>query len=127
METCNNLFCECVVAAAAWTEINRITGLDISITKFTDVAELWNNSKKYKVINMVHAALLRVLWLVRNDLCSNPAVRPGMQVIWRRTAYMLAQWGILLPEAERRDLNQMVACLEVLAHAPPLLLWPEPG
>jgi hypothetical protein len=57
---------------------------------------LWNNSKKYEVINMVHAALLRVLWRVRNDLCFNHHVWPLMRVIWCRTAYMIAQCGILL-------------------------------
>jgi hypothetical protein len=32
-----------------------------------------------------------------------------------------------LSEVEKEKLNQVVAKLESLVRAPPLLLWPEPG
>jgi hypothetical protein len=87
---------------------------------------MWNNEKK-KLVNMVHAALLRVIWLIRNDICFNRVVWPGMQMVWRKTAWQLAQWEVLLAEGERGKLQVMIAQLEGLARAPPPLLWPEPG
>jgi hypothetical protein len=50
-----------------------------------------------------------------------------MQVVWRKSAYILAQWSILLSGSEKEKLNGVVANLESLVHAPPLLLWLEPG
>jgi hypothetical protein len=76
---------------------------------------------------MAHAALLRALWLMRNDLVFNCVVWPGMQTLWRRTACLLAQWEILVPEAEKGKLKLVGAWIEALARAPPLLLWPDPG
>jgi hypothetical protein len=51
----------------------------------------------------------------------------GMQIIWRRLACTLAQWGILLTGAEKRKLDLVVKRLEDLVRAPPPLLWSEPG
>jgi hypothetical protein len=76
---------------------------------------------------MVHAALLRALWLMINDLCFNRVVWPCMQALWRRTVCLLAQWEILVPDGERERLKMMGVQLESLARAPSLLLWPEPG
>jgi hypothetical protein len=75
---------------------------------------------------MVHAVLLRVIWLIRNDICFNRVVWPA-QMVWRKTAWQLAQWEVLLAEGERGKLQVMIAQLEGLARAPPMLLWPEPG
>jgi hypothetical protein len=127
VETCNHLFCECVVASAAWNELRRITSVSGAIHQFNDVAHMWNHNKKFKFVNMAHAALLRMIWLMRNDMCFNRVIWPGMQVLWRKVAYMLAQWEVLLLVGEKENLHLMVMQLEALARAPPLLLWPEPG
>jgi hypothetical protein len=103
-----------------------ITGTNVCIKSLCDLSSLWP-IKGWRVSNMVHAALLRAMWLMRNDMVFNRVVWLGMQTLWRRTAYLLAQWEILVPEAERGRLKMMGAQLEALARAPPLLLWPDPG
>jgi hypothetical protein len=50
-----------------------------------------------------------------------------MQVLWRKNAYTIAQWSIMLKEEERGRLMMMVKKLECLAQMPPLLSWPELG
>jgi hypothetical protein len=57
--------------------------------------------KKIKITNMVHAALLRAIWLLRNDMYFNRATWPGMQMVWRKTAWLLAQWEVILPVDEK--------------------------
>jgi hypothetical protein len=93
-----------VIVVAAWNEIQRITGSQNAIKKLCDLSSLWKN-KDMIVINMVHAALLRALWLMRNDLVFNRVVWPGMQNLWRKNACLLAQWKILVPEIEKRKLK----------------------
>jgi hypothetical protein len=83
--------------------------------------------KKIKITNMILAALLRVIWLMRNDMCFNQTNWSGMQNMWRKLAFLLAQWGVLLHEEEKEKLQTVTTQLEALARALPMLLWPEPG
>jgi hypothetical protein len=41
-ETWKHLFCECVVASAAWAEVQKIT----KISADSDITNMWNNDKK---------------------------------------------------------------------------------
>jgi hypothetical protein len=116
-----------VVALAAWAKVQKITKISADFHLYSDIADMWNNDKKFKLVNMLHAALLRVIWLMRNDMCFNRVIWPGMQMLWRKTAWLLAQWEVLLPVEERGKMQSVIAQLEGLARAPPLLLWPEPG
>jgi hypothetical protein len=50
-----------------------------------------------------------------------------MQNLWRKLAFLLAQWGVLLHEEEKGKLQVVTMQLEALARAPLVLLWPEPG
>jgi hypothetical protein len=45
-ETCNHLFCECVLASATWTELRRITISTGDFHHFSEVADMWNQDKK---------------------------------------------------------------------------------
>jgi hypothetical protein len=42
-----------------------------------------------------------------------------------KMAYFLAQWNVLLQRTENENFRMKVISLEALAHAPPLLLWPD--
>jgi hypothetical protein len=126
-ESCNHLFCECVDFSAAWSELKIISNNSVDINHISDITNLWNHDKKFRIINMILAALLRVIWLTRNDMYFNRTNWPGMQTLWRKLAFLLAQWGVLLHEEEKEKLQVVTTQLEALAHAPPLLLWPEPG
>jgi hypothetical protein len=126
IETCDHLFWDCDVAKAAWEEMKRITRAQTVINLLCDLSSLWNNKDRI-ASNMVHSALLRALWIMRNDLVFNRVVWPGMQPLWRKTACLLVQWEILVPEAEKGRLKLMGVRLEALVRALPLLLWPDPG
>jgi hypothetical protein len=40
---------------------------EMSISNMHDVAALWNDRKKNKKYNMIFAAVLRTIWITRND------------------------------------------------------------
>jgi hypothetical protein len=126
-ESCKHLFFDCSVATVLWNTVKNLTGVGHSQVSLDTLSDLWGHDKTHKVHNMLNASILWVLWLTRNDMCFNRAPWSGMQVLWRKSAYMLAQWSVLLQGAEKEKLQTMVSTLEMLARAPPLLIWPEPG
>jgi hypothetical protein len=126
LKTCNHLFFDCVVAKAAWTKIKFCAGSVVSVVDINSLAKFRDNKRDNSALNMIHAGLLWVLWLTKNDMYIKRNNWFGMQVIWRRLACTLAQWGILLIGAEKTKLDQGVKHLEGLVRAPPPLLWPDP-
>jgi hypothetical protein len=91
-----------------WLEVKRVLDFKFPPTPVVDISGLWNNKKKYVLMNMVNAAILRIIWLTMNDMVFNRTQWFGMQVLWRKNAYTLAQWSIMLKEEERGRLMMMV-------------------
>jgi hypothetical protein len=79
-ETCDHLFFDCAIASAIWAEVRQIMNLPDAHVTFSSIAELWKNSKKNVVANVVFVVVLWTIWLTRNDMCFNRSVWPGMQV-----------------------------------------------
>jgi hypothetical protein len=65
----SHLFFGCVVAKVIWKEVSRFCGYEVG-TDYLSVAGKWLDKNKYCVINMITAAVLWGLWLIRNDLFS---------------------------------------------------------
>ena len=125
-ETVDHLLFECVVAKAIWSEVQKLTNLGASPMNMSVITSMWKDETRYVVENVIHAAICWTLWLVRNDSFFNHTPWSGLQVIWGKVAYNLAQWSILLKEKGREKLMVMVGAVELLARAPPLLSW-DPG
>jgi hypothetical protein len=126
VETCQHLFFDCVVAANIWKETLDALDTDLKISSIHDVAALWNDRKNKKKHNLIFAAVLRTIWITRNDHVFNRVQWLGMQVLWKRLICSCAQWKILLKEEEKEGLMGMMNKLEGVARRP-LLLWPDPG
>jgi hypothetical protein len=101
--------------------------LKIKISNLSDITSLWNEKKKNTAYNMIFAAILRTIWIARNDQVFNRSQWFGMQEMWRQMVYNCAQWKILLQVEGRGELNLMLSKMEMLAPLPPLLSWLEPG
>jgi hypothetical protein len=95
-ETCNHLFFECVVAKVVSSELNNITGLTINNFSFESTGSMWLCEEKYKVHNSAFSATMWVLWNTRNDLYFNRSPWIGLQTVWRKIAYLMYHWQILL-------------------------------
>jgi hypothetical protein len=101
IESCQHLFFECVVVSSIWAEVKKVLEFHPQIRSITDISALWKDKKKHSLVNMLIAAILRTIWLTRNDMVFNRTQWIGMQVLWRKVACILAQWKILLKEEER--------------------------
>jgi hypothetical protein len=110
-----------------WERVLDALGLNLNISNIHDVAALWVNRKKYKKCNLIFAAVLRAIWITRNDHVFNRVQWFGMQVLWRRLLSNCAQWKILLKEEEKEELIGLMNKLEGVARLPPMILWPDPG
>jgi hypothetical protein len=91
VESCQQLFFECVAASKLWKEIGLILGLRIQIVTLSDITILWNDKKKNALLNMIFAAILRTIWITRNDHVFNRSQWFEMQGMWRQVSFICAQ------------------------------------
>jgi hypothetical protein len=71
-----------LVISSLWKEVSRFYGCEIG-TEYLSVAGKWLDKKKYRVTNMITAAVLRRLWLTSNDFVFNKHVWSDVKLIWR--------------------------------------------
>ena len=105
----------------------RLTGITILPVNYEKIASLWLCESKHEMHNVLHTAVMWVLWKTRNDICFNKTPWTGMQVLWRRLVSALAQWVILLSEAAIEQMSTLLLQLERIARSHPLLTWRDPG
>ena len=125
-ESCCHLLFDCVIANVVWTHVSRMTGKNVVPASFTRIANLWLGENSNKVVNIVHATCMWALWTIRNGLCFNGDIWLGMQAVWRKVAYSLSQWQILLSGDAKTLMARYVEELGALARSPPCLTWPDP-
>jgi hypothetical protein len=73
VETCQHLFFDCVVASKIWKELVAALDINLEISNMHDITYLWNDKRKNKKCNMIFAAVLRTIWITRNDHVFNRA------------------------------------------------------
>jgi hypothetical protein len=62
---------------------------------FESVARFWVADNKHKALNVCSAAVLWVIWKLRNECCFQGARWEGVQVLLRKIARMIRDWSIL--------------------------------
>jgi hypothetical protein len=65
-ESIDTLFFCCVVARNIWEDVSEFLGLRMGID-YISVASKWLSKEKYFVTNLISSAVLRGIWLTRND------------------------------------------------------------
>ena len=97
-ESCSHLFFDCFVAKLIWPIISDIIGVQVGVS-FESVARWWISEKRNSLINTVCTAVLWAIWKLRNEICFQGKVWPGVHDIWRRVASDLELWKILSSDA----------------------------
>jgi hypothetical protein len=67
-ESVDHLFLKCFVACFIWEVVADIMGVEV-IRDFESLAKWWIKGEKYNDVNVVHAAILWILWKKRNNIC----------------------------------------------------------
>jgi hypothetical protein len=109
LESCQHLFFDCVVASELWKEVCSVLEIGLVISNMHVVSSLWEDKKKNNPVNMIFAAVLRTIWITRNDIVFNRSPWLGMQGLWRHLLYNVAQWKIMLKEEGRGVLAAMLS------------------
>jgi hypothetical protein len=65
-ESIAHLFFECIVAKAIWGYAYEFLGFEVG-TNYMSVASKWISRERFYVANIISAAVLRGMWLTRND------------------------------------------------------------
>jgi hypothetical protein len=82
-ESTDHLFFECCVSGAVWDYVNEFLGMSIG-SDYMSVAVKWLDKKKYDVVNIISTALLRGIWLTRNDFVFNNQGCSDVKLVLRR-------------------------------------------
>jgi hypothetical protein len=99
------------------SEVSKICGYEIG-TEYLSVAGKWLDKKKYCVINMITAAVLRGLWLTRNDFVSNKQVWSDVKLIWRSIRKLSSEWMLVCKEENLEMMRSWLSFLDRLIQAP---------
>jgi hypothetical protein len=73
MKLFNHLFFQCVVAKAIWQLVGGVIGCDIG-RDYLSIASKWINKNKCYGVNIFTTAVMRSVWLTRNDMVFNNQV-----------------------------------------------------
>jgi hypothetical protein len=96
-ESIVHLFFGCVVAKVTWGYIRELLGIDIG-TDYLSVATKWLQKEKMYCANVISTAVLRGIWLVRNDMIFNKQVWSSVKWVLRKTVKILREWDIICKE-----------------------------
>jgi hypothetical protein len=110
-ETCRHLFFDCFVAKLVWSGISDLLNVSVG-SDFESVAHWWLSNKKNTVINVVCTATLWSIWKLRNAMCFQGKVWPGVAEIWGRISFELDRWKILLKDAHSELMAKNIQLLD---------------
>jgi hypothetical protein len=112
------LIFECAMAHEIWKMVSPLAGLSEQLNLLA-LTRWWICDKKHKVPNIIHMAVLWVLWKMRNDLSFNRVVWSGMQVLCQKVGYTCAMEDPVCPVDARDHLGNVIGGLEQMARQPP--------
>jgi hypothetical protein len=105
LESVHHLFFDCFVAKIVWSTISDLLGVCVG-ADFESVARWWLSNNKNSMINVVCTATLWSLWKLRNELCFQGKVWPGVHKLWRKVVVELDQWKILSKDSVAASLSE---------------------
>jgi hypothetical protein len=73
-ESIDHLFFDCAVAKVMWGFTSEFLGWEIRLDYFS-VASKWIQKVNLAYVNVISSAVLRAIWLMRNDMCRRCVVR----------------------------------------------------
>jgi hypothetical protein len=116
-EGINHLFFECVVSKNIWGYACEFFGFDIG-RDYISIAGKWLNKEKHYVTNMISAAMLRGIWLVRNDFVFHQQVWSDVKMVLRKILGLSWEWRILCKEGHMEMMTRWLSFLELQIQEP---------
>jgi hypothetical protein len=106
-----------VVAKVIWKLIGSIVGCEVG-SDYLSVASRWIHKKKCYGINIFTTAVLRGVWLIRNEMVFNDQVWSDVRSILRRILQLIMEWKPIFKEENLEEMMNWLCSLEKLIHKP---------
>lgn len=116
-ESIDHLFFSCVVARNIWDDVSEFLGLSVG-TDYISVAAKWLSKEKYYVTNLISSAVLRGIWLIRNDFVFNDQVWLDVKMVWRKIRTLSMEWKDLCRDQQETEMERWLSYLESLIKRP---------
>jgi hypothetical protein len=116
-ESIQHLFFECVMARVIWGFVSEFLGFDIG-TNYISVASRWLLKNKCYVVNVISTAVLRGIWLIRNDMIFNKQDWTGIKAVLRRVYRLSMEWKIIIKEVKMGEMETWLYFLDQLIQKP---------
>jgi hypothetical protein len=105
------------VARNIWDDVSEFLGLSVG-TDYISVAAKWLSKEKYYVTNLISSAVLRGIWLIRNDFVFNDQVWLDVKMVWRKIRTLSMEWKDLCRDQQETEMERWLSYLESLIKRP---------
>ena len=102
------------MAKLVWPIISDLVGAQVG-TDFESVARWWLSNNKNTALNVVCGVVLWAIWKLRNEMCFQGKVWPGVRDIWRRVVVELHLWKVLSKDAVSKLLARNIFFLNKMS------------
>jgi hypothetical protein len=90
-ESISHSFFECVVVKAVWYYVNDFLNMTVG-ADYISIASKWLSRDKYYVANTISVAVLRGIWLIRNEFVFHNQVWADVKMVLRKVLTLIVEW-----------------------------------
>jgi hypothetical protein len=112
-----HLFFECVIPKTIWEGVSAHLSFGIG-SDYLSIASKWLHKDKFYCVNIVSTAVLRGMWLTRNDFVFKKQGWGDVKLIWRGILNMSMEWRPIYKESKIEMMMSWLSFLEKLIRAP---------
>jgi hypothetical protein len=100
-----------------WSYVCEFIGFDIG-KDLISVAEKWLHKEKFYVVNMISSAVMRGIWLVRNDFVFNQQDWLDVKMVLKKILRLSWGWKVLCKEVNLVKMMSWLSFLELQMKEP---------
>jgi hypothetical protein len=106
-----------VATRSVWSCVSEHLGFEIGID-FLSVASKWVCTEKHYMTNVISSAVMRGVWLIRNDFIFNKQAWSDVKRIWKKIWLLTSEWSILCKEKKKEEMKSWLSFLELQIRGP---------
>jgi hypothetical protein len=110
-ESIAHLFFECVVAKDMWCYVKEFLGINIG-TDYISVASKWLSRDKFYIANTILVAVLRGIWLIRNEFVFQNQVWSDVKMVLRKVMALTVEWSPICKAVKVESLRNWCSFLK---------------
>jgi hypothetical protein len=116
-ENIRHLFFECCVAKVIWNYTREFLRVDIG-SNYMYVAAKGLSGEKAYITNIISSAVVRGLWLIKNEFVFNDQVWSYVKMVVRRIWKLSMEWSIICKSSKMEEMRNYLSFLEKLIQEP---------